>query len=133
MMPRPPLCIQIYDEAPVKSRIMGFLYERLPMDAESNRKVGARCRQVRTTLELTQTEMGAVLGVCKNTVLAIEKGDITPTMERVQRFARLGVSVGFIAGQDDVMFVYGVSPEKAQERARAALAECENEVEAERA
>ena len=57
-------------------------------------KVVSRLRELRTRLDMTQAEIGQAAGVTRQTIIAIEKGNYTPSILLALKLARvLKVSV----------------------------------------
>ena len=65
--------------------------------------VGDRIRELRKARKVTQTELGAALGVSKTYILELEKGySENPTLRMLVNAARyFGVSVAYLAGEQD--------------------------------
>jgi len=54
------------------------------------RDIGGRLEQIRTTLDLTQTEMGEKLGKGKGSISKYENGDASPPLATLLKYAEIG-------------------------------------------
>jgi len=58
-----------------------------------------RVRELREAQGLTQADLGAAIGVTRHTIIAIERGHYSPSLESAFRLARLfGVGVEDVFG-----------------------------------
>jgi transcriptional regulator with XRE-family HTH domain len=52
--------------------------------------IGKRLEQIRTILDLTQDEMGEILGKGKGSISKYENGDATPPISAIKKYAEIG-------------------------------------------
>ena len=93
---------------------------QLPDPLADHRVVGARLREARLAVGLTQADSADALGVSRPAMVALEKGDRKVTGLELRRLARLyRCSVGWLLGDD----AEAVSTDTVLQRATADLSD----------